>query len=98
MIVSYREEEGVFRPKTFVHSVEFHLASLKMVNRCTFRLRPGAFLWILHKSGSESEKRPFLLEKDEKSSLHFVIDMLILYLLKVGPFGGFLRKTQFFPI
>ena len=53
---------------------------------------------ILYKSCLEAEKRRFLLENDEKSSLHLEIGMIILYALKVAPFGDFCGKTHYFPV
>ena len=55
-------------------------------------------LAILYKSHLEAEKRCFLLENDEKSSLHLEIGMIILYSLKVAPFGDFRGKTHYFPV
>ena len=49
----------------------------------------GYNLFNLYKSGLESEKRRFLLEIDEKSSLHLEIGMIILYSLKVASSGDF---------
>jgi hypothetical protein len=52
----------------------------------------------LYKSSLEAEKRWFLPEFGEKSSLHLEIGMIILYLLKIAPFGCFCRKIQNFPV
>ena len=66
---------------------------IRIGNLCYFRL----FLVIMHKSSSELEKRRYLLENDEKSSLLLKIGMIILYSLKVGPFWIFPGKCPLFP-
>ena len=58
---------------------------------------PGCFLSALHKNGSEPEKRRISPENGENASLHLEIGMIVLYLVKVGPFWAFPRKIQFFP-
>ena len=55
-------------------------------------------LEILHKSGLESEKIGFSWNLMKKVSLHLEIGMVVLYLLKVAPFGSFRIKTQIFPV
>ena len=46
-------------------------------------------LFTVYKSNSESEKSIFLMEKDEKASLHLETGMVTLYLLKDASFGAF---------
>ena len=58
----------------------------------------SGFLSNLYKSSLEAEKRWFSPEFGEKSSLHLEIGMIILYLLKIAPFGCFCRKIQIFPV
>ena len=84
MIVSCRTVCHVRVERTFVLGRILPPPVQETANRCIFRLPRGPLLWILLKSGSEAEKRLFPLEKDEKSSLHFAIGMIILYSLKVG--------------
>ena len=66
--------------------------------RCIYRLFSGLLLLVFHKSGSDLEKRRFLLENDEKASLLLEIGMIILYLLKVSSFGIFGCKNRLFPV
>ena len=67
-------------------------------NKVYIPTNTGKFLSNLYKSSLEAEKRWFLPEFGEKSSLHLEIGMIILYSLKVAPFGDFCGKTHYFPV